>query len=225
MNHLTDQSCNKLIACKFILDGKLTSDFIALYLYTDTDQCYMIFLDDEDYAWKIIFSDERPKASDIEGDQEFKYIHEDITEKYNLSGNRILEFSESDKDALPKAGRRAKAIKGIYHGLRNHLNEHASHSSYSHYSLSHLLTPELEFRKVQQFVPKVIDNNFKNLSVQVWLICYEAALTLECVLPKDKMEELAIAADDLKERMMHAFELSPPNQPIQPTPDGGAADG
>ena len=132
---------------------------------------------------------------------------------------------KATENALPKAGKRAKAIKGIYHGLRNHLNEHASHSSYSHYSLSHLLTPELAFRKVQQFVPKVLDKNFTDLAVQVWLICYEAALALERVLPRDKMEELAIAADDLKGRMMHAFELSPPNQPIQPTPDGGAADG
>jgi hypothetical protein len=97
MNHLAGQLCNKLIACKFILDGKLKSDFIALYLYTDSDHCYMIFLDDEDYTFKVNPSAKRPKDSDIEGDEEFKYIHEDIAEKYNLKGKRILSFKESDK--------------------------------------------------------------------------------------------------------------------------------
>ncbi len=139
------------------------------------------------------------------------------------------QFPEKTKkateNALPKAGERAKAIEGTYHGLRKHLNEHASHSSYSHYSLSHLLTPQFEFRKMQQFVPKVLDKNLTDLAVQIWLMLYEAALTLERILPREKMEELAIAADNLKERLIHVFDLAPPNEPIQPTPNGGAADG
>jgi hypothetical protein len=132
---------------------------------------------------------------------------------------------KATENALPKAGERAKAIEGIYHGLRQHLNENASHSSYSYYSLSHLLTPQFNFRKMQQFVPKVLDKNFTDLAAQIWLMLYEAALTLERILPREKMEELAIAVDNLKGRMIHVFELKTPNEPIQPTPNIVAADG
>lgn len=108
---------------------------------------------------------------------------------------------------LPKAGERAKAIEGIYHGLRQHLNEHASHSSYSHYSLSHLLDSNLAFRKMQQFAPMVLDKNVTDLVVQVWLLLHEAALALKCILPRETMVELATDADKLKERLINAFEL------------------
>ncbi|MEW6678890.1 MAG: hypothetical protein AB1421_13295 [Pseudomonadota bacterium] len=114
------------------------------------------------------------------------------------------------ENELPKAGERAKAIKGIYHGLRQHLNEHASHSSYSHYSLSHLLKSDLSFRKMQQFAPQVLDKNVRDLAIQVWLMLYEAALTLERVLPTEAMVALATEADKLKERLTNAFELEAP---------------
>lgn len=111
------------------------------------------------------------------------------------------------ENELPKAGERAKAIEGIYHGLRQHLNEHASHSSYSHYSLSHLLKSDLSFRKMQQFAPQVFDKNVRDLAVQVWLMLYEAILTLERVLPTEAMVALATEADKLKEQLTNAFEL------------------
>lgn len=111
------------------------------------------------------------------------------------------------ENELPKAGERAKAIEGIYHGLRQHLNEHASHSSYSNYSLSHLLDSHLAFRKMQLFVPQVLDKNVTDLTVQIWLMLHEAALGLERILPSETMVELATEADTLKERMLHVFEL------------------
>ncbi|MBD8533404.1 MULTISPECIES: hypothetical protein [unclassified Massilia] len=114
---------------------------------------------------------------------------------------------QATENDLPKAGERAKAIEGIYHGLRRHLNEHASHSSYSQYSLSHLLTRELSFRKMQQFVPEVLDRNFIDLAVQVWLILHEAVLSLERAVSYETLVELASSADKLKARMIHVFEL------------------
>lgn len=111
------------------------------------------------------------------------------------------------ENELPKAGERAKAIEGIYHGLRQHLNEHASHSSYSHYSLSHLLDSHLAFRKMQQFAPQVLDKNVTDLAVQMWLILQEAALAIALILPRETMVELATKADTLKERMINVFEL------------------
>ena len=108
---------------------------------------------------------------------------------------------------LPKAGERAKAIEGMYHDLRQHLNEHASHSSYSDYSLSHLLDSNLSFRKMQQFAPKVLDKNVTDLTIQVWLLLHEAVLALQCILPSETMLELEIEDNTLKKRMIDAFEL------------------
>jgi len=117
---------------------------------------------------------------------------------------------KATENELPKAGERAKAIEGIYHGLRQHLNEHASHSSYSHYSLSHLLKSDLSFRKMQQFAPQVLNINIRDLTVQIWLMLYEAALTLEGILPSEKIVGLATEADKLKERLINAFDLEAP---------------
>lgn len=111
------------------------------------------------------------------------------------------------ENELPKAGERAKAINGIYHELRKHLNEHASHSSYSHHAFSHLLTKDFQFRKAQEFVPHVIDKNFTDLVVQVWLMLYESALTLERLIPHDDMIKLAASSDHLKEKLINVFEL------------------
>lgn len=117
------------------------------------------------------------------------------------------EAARAAENDLPKAGQRAKAIGGIFHQLREHLNAHASHSSYSHYSLSHLLTPELSFRKLQEFVPHVLETNFRDFIVQLQLMLHEGVLALEPV-ESSKLQELAIAADRLKNRMFDVFALN-----------------
>lgn len=108
---------------------------------------------------------------------------------------------------LPKAGERAKAIGGIYKEFRVHLNLHASHSSFSHYSLSHLLEPStFKFKKLQRMVPHVLETNVRDLTVQLLLMLREAALALE---PVGSSQFICIAegVDELKERMLHVFEL------------------
>jgi hypothetical protein len=116
------------------------------------------------------------------------------------------QVDKAADNALPNAGKRAKAIGGIYQGAREHLNEHASHSSYSHYSLSHLLTPTLTSRKAQQFAPQVLDRNLTDLAVQLWLLLHEAVLGLERI-HSPKLEELARSVDGVKGRMIHVFQL------------------
>lgn len=110
-------------------------------------------------------------------------------------------------DELPKAGERAKAIDGIYKDFRSHLNEHASHSSYSHYSLSHLLTSDLTFKKSQQFVPAVLEKNFKDWTVQIWFLLHEAVLGLQN-LNSPRFVELVSTTVRLKGRIFHVFELN-----------------
>lgn len=113
-------------------------------------------------------------------------------------------------DKLPSAGARAKAINGIYKNFREHLNLHASHSSYSHYALSHLLEPEsLNFKKYQRFVPNVLDKNLKDISVQIFLLLYEATLSIE-KLNLPEFNKLAERVDTLKEKLFREFRLDEP---------------
>ena len=60
---------------------------------------------------------------------------------------------------------------------------------------------------MQEFSPQVLDKNFSDLTVQVWLILHEAVLTLERVLPMETLERMAMEADKLKEALINAFEL------------------
>lgn len=108
---------------------------------------------------------------------------------------------------LPKAGERARAIGGKYKELRDHLNSHASHSSYSHYSLSHLLEPKTHrFKKLQRAVPKVLNRNVRDFVIQLYLLAHEGVLSLER-LEIPNFEDLATRADRLKEDMVNVFEL------------------
>jgi len=109
---------------------------------------------------------------------------------------------------LPKAGYRAKVIGGIYKEFREHLNMHASHSSFSSYSLSHLLEPStFKFKKLQRMVPHVLEVNVRDIAVQLLLILHEAILALE---PLSSSQLLSIAEDyeELRERMIHVFGLN-----------------
>ena len=116
---------------------------------------------------------------------------------------------QATEKELPKAGTRAKTIDGIYQGLREHLNKHASHSSYSTYSLSHLLTPTFSFRKMQEFIPHILNKNLTDLAVQLWFLLQEGVLGLEQV-DSNRQVELATAADAVKEQIFDVFEIGAP---------------
>jgi hypothetical protein len=124
---------------------------------------------------------------------------------FRMFPESVEKAAEND---LPKAGERAKAIGGIYKKFREHLNIHASHSSFSHYSLLHLLEPSTyKFKKLQKMVPHVLDQNVRDLTVQLLLMLHEAALTLQ---PVGSPQFLGIAEsiDHLKPHMLHAFQLT-----------------
>ena len=109
---------------------------------------------------------------------------------------------------LPKAGERAKAIDGIYKEFREHLNAHASHSSYSRYSLSHLLEPnDFRFKKMQRMVPHVLETNLRDFTIQVYLLLHEAVLAVERV---DQLvfRLLAETTDNARLRVLADWELN-----------------
>lgn len=112
----------------------------------------------------------------------------------------------AETNDLPKAGERAKAIKGDYADFRKHLNEHASHSSYSRYSLAHLKDPNTgRFKKLQRLVPSVLDKNIQDLTVQVYFLLREGVVAMERVAGAPYLN-LAAATDELKLRLIREFE-------------------
>ena len=89
--------------------------------------------------------------------------------------SRIKQVAQ---DNLPSAGARAKKIESDYQGYREYLNKHASHSSFSEYSLKHLFE-EGKLRLSQPFVLKTLETNIRDLYVQVWLLACEAVNAIQ----------------------------------------------
>jgi hypothetical protein len=111
---------------------------------------------------------------------------------------------------LPRAGERAKAIGGMYKEFREHLNEHAAHSSYSHHSLAHLVELDKQrFRKLQRMVPQVLDKNFRDLAIQVYSLLREAVFSIERI-DAQVFQSLGGATDKLHARLIREFKLNAP---------------
>jgi hypothetical protein len=131
--------------------------------------------------------------------------------------NRVEQAAE---DKLPTAGKRAQLINSDFKGFREYLNENASHSSYSFYSLRHQLDSEsLLVKPAQQFAPKVLFRNLGDFFAQLILLCFQAAI---CVSIKDyesgfklsqeagQLRDEGGALFQLKERLDSEYE---PKQP------------
>lgn len=120
------------------------------------------------------------------------------------------EVAKAVDGDLPRAGERAKAVGGIYQQFREHLNEHASHSAYSHFALAHLLEPgSLKFKKLQRAVPQVLERNVRDLAVQLVLLLCEAVIATRHV-SESAFVALAELGDDVRYRVMHEFSLGAP---------------
>jgi hypothetical protein len=106
----------------------------------------------------------------------FIEYHELLT-YFRLDPSRV---QQAINDKLPSAGKRAQLIAGSFQGFREHLNSHASHSSFSEYSLSHLLDKkEMKIRKEQPMLPAVLFRNMGDFFVQLILLSYEAVNSLQ----------------------------------------------
>lgn len=111
---------------------------------------------------------------------------------------------------LPRAGARAKMIGGIYQRFREHLNEHASHSSYDSHSLAHLIDPTTKrFRKLQVMHPHVVERNTGDFAVQFVLMLQEAVLCLERCPDRSRLVHLAKRCDDLRQDILTWFPAPP----------------
>lgn len=107
---------------------------------------------------------------------------------------------------LPSAGTRAKKIGGMYQRFREHLNEHASHGSYSTHSLAHLRDPTTKrLKKLQVMHPEVLERNVGDFAVQLVLMLQESILCLQCSPDPAPLTPLALRCDELRERILAWF--------------------
>jgi hypothetical protein len=121
---------------------------------------------------------------------------------------RMLPDSVTDALAgeLPNAGMRAKKIAAISKPFREHLNEHASHSSYSSHSLAHLTDPATrQFRKLQAMYPAVLERNVGDFAVLFVLMLQDSILCLGLAPDQSRMDSLATRADELLEGILAWF--------------------
>jgi hypothetical protein len=110
------------------------------------------------------------------------------------------------ENRLPKAGDRARAINSIYKTFREHLNQNASHTSFSAHAIDHLVSSKA-FNRSRDMTPHVLDKNLRDLVVQLHLLLHEAALATEH-LGSDAFLPVAIRWERLKNRMFDVYGLA-----------------
>jgi len=106
---------------------------------------------------------------------------------------------------LPEAGRRAQMIDGHFRGVREYLNEHASHVGWSKDSMRHLFdTTTMCFRLDQQFDAAVLR---ENLQVLFAVLVFTAIEGINCLRIADglQQDELADRAERLKREGIDSF--------------------
>jgi len=123
---------------------------------------------------------------------------------FRKNTSRVKEALE---DRLPPAGKRAQEIGGCFHGFREYLNKHASHSSFSHHALNHLFEkPEMTIRKEQPMLPNALFRNISDFFVLMILLGIEA---VNCLQTEEgsSAEAQAMALDELRRKGIDIFRL------------------
>jgi len=129
--------------------------------------------------------------------------YQELLKYFSLDPARV---QEAISDTLPSAGKRAQLINGYYKNIREHLNTHASHSSFSYHALNHLFDkPEMTIRKEQPLLPKVLYKNMGTFFVQMVLLTTEAINCLQSA-QMGSAENQAEAIESLKSMGMILFE-------------------
>ena len=127
--------------------------------------------------------------------------YHELLKYFRLDPSRI---EEAMNEKLPSAGKRAQLIEGYFKEFRDHLNQHASHSSFSDFSLNHLIDKsDMVIRKEQPMLPKVLFKNIGDFFVQMILLAIEA---IQC-LDQHKHIELAKKIEKLRTDGFMLFKL------------------
>lgn len=117
------------------------------------------------------------------------------------------DSSKALLDQLPKAGVRAQVIDSIYKDLREHLNRHASHVSFSPFATNHLFNVDTKkFISRLDLVPNSLITNLRDVVVQWHLLLREAVLAIEQL--DDAFFEIAVEWENLKNRTLDVYDLN-----------------
>ncbi len=102
----------------------------------------------------------------------------ELSTYFRLDEKRIDKLINNNL-ILPSPGERARLINGQYKDLREHLNENASHFSFSVDSCNHLIDfSNLCFKPTQIIGAKVIEANIKTFLLFQFLLCSETIITI-----------------------------------------------
>jgi hypothetical protein len=92
-----------LVAREFWLSGHLVNAVCAVFIEDDLGDVWKLFLDDEDYTWKVEHEHEARRPGVVEGDDEFRYPTTDLLNRFGVRGHVIRRFSETDLGVLARA--------------------------------------------------------------------------------------------------------------------------
>jgi hypothetical protein len=94
-----------------------------------------------------------------------------------------FRVEEVISEKLPSAGEIAKKINGNFHGLRQHLNEHASHFQFKYVSVRHLLdfSEEVIIKPIPTQDISVFLRNLNTLNAFQTILLVEASNWLESI--------------------------------------------
>ncbi len=103
--------------------------------------------------------------------------YQELLTYFRMDTSRVQRAINND---LPSAGKIAQLIEGCFQEVRDHFNSHASHSSFSEHSMSHLFSmKEMKIRKEQPMLPVVLFRNMASFFVQLFLLSNEAVNCLQ----------------------------------------------
>jgi len=84
-------TCEALILQQFWLKDKLVSEVNMLHFKATCGRCYGIYLNDEDYKWKVVPEEGLP--TDL-GFDEFRYPLIDLTDRYRLHSQSVISCEQ-----------------------------------------------------------------------------------------------------------------------------------
>ena len=122
---------------------------------------------------------------------------------FNEDPKRIEEALHG---CLPKAGEIAKRIQGQFKGLREHLNQNASHFGLTYESTKHLIDwNTLKFKPVQPYSRTVLRTNLKSIFTFLVFLNVQAVDSL-CNLRDNSVNELASRGEACKKKGFELFD-------------------
>jgi hypothetical protein len=86
------------------------------------------------------------------------------------------EATNALANQLPSAGVRAKRVEGKFKFLRDFLNEHSSHGSFSDHSIGHVINRDGTINRVPHFGEETFDTNFR-MNAVFTIFLYRAAVS------------------------------------------------